>query len=61
MPTDVAGAQNNGVDLLYISAGIHHSEYGTADNPDENALHDFLEDNDASPNYWMPRLWWDAQ
>ncbi len=60
MPTDVAGAQNNGVDLLYISAGIHHADYGPADDPDELALNQFLRDNGASPQYWMPRLWWDA-
>ena len=61
MPTDVAGAQNNGVDLLYISAGIHHTHYGNANNPDEAALNDFLNENNATPNYWMPRLWWEAQ
>ena len=60
MPTDVAGAQNNGIDLLYISAGIHHTHYGTPDSPDPEKLEAFLADNNATPKYWMPRLWWDA-
>ena len=58
MQTDVAGAQNNGFDLLYISAGIHFTEYGSADNPDEGALEAFLKTHDATPNVWMPRLVW---
>lgn len=58
MPTDVAGALSNGFDLLYISAGIHSSEYGSADNPDEAALNDFLNKHQVDPTVWMPRLSW---
>ncbi len=58
LPTDVAGAQNNGFDLFYISAGIHYSEYGSADNPDEEKLQAFLNNNGATPKVWMPRLSW---
>jgi len=59
MPTDVAGAQSNGYDLLYISAGIHSGEYGDPDAPDEKALYGFLDKNGATPNFWMPRLSWE--
>ncbi|MEE9315287.1 MAG: TIGR01459 family HAD-type hydrolase [Rhizobiaceae bacterium] len=58
MPTDVAGAQNNSFDLLYISAGIHYNEYGSADDPDEELLEAFLESHGATPTVWMPRLTW---
>ncbi|MEP1208203.1 MAG: TIGR01459 family HAD-type hydrolase [Rhizobiaceae bacterium] len=58
MPTDVAGALNNGFDLLYISAGIHSAEYGPADNPDEQKLQAFLAAHNARPTVWMPRLAW---
>ena len=59
MPTDVAGALNNGFDLLYISAGIHSAEYGDAEHPDPKALAIFLNEHDADPVAWMPRLGWE--
>lgn len=56
MPTDVRGALSEGLDLLYISAGIHASEYMTGDVTDERALNDFLASHQADPHWWMPRL-----
>lgn len=58
MPTDVAGAASYGIDLLYVSAGIHASEYGGADAPDEKRLVDFLAHHQAAPAAWLPRLVW---
>jgi HAD superfamily hydrolase (TIGR01459 family) len=58
MPTDVRGAQNAGLDLLYISAGIHAVEYGDVEMPDELRLSDFLAHHQAAPAAWMPRLKW---
>ncbi len=58
MPTDVAGAQAFGADLLYISAGIHAGEYGGANNPDEKQLLAFLAAQNANPALWMPKLLW---
>lgn len=60
MPTDVLGAQQNGFDLLYISAGIHHADYGPVDDPDEAKLEAFLQSHNATPTVWMPRLVWSA-
>ena len=34
MLTDVKGADDNGIDVLYVSGGIHAREYGDVDNPD---------------------------
>lgn len=56
--TDIAGALNYGLDALFISAGIHASQYGDADNPDEKKLQDFLDTNEKKPVAWMPRLKW---
>lgn len=56
MPTDVRGALNQGLDLLYISAGIHARDYMTGDITDERALDDFLASHQAEPRWWMPRL-----
>lgn len=58
MPTDVAGAQDFGLDLLYVSAGIHAAEYGEAENPDPLLLQEFLSRQDANPVAWTPRLKW---
>ena len=34
MLTDVKGADDNGIDVLYVSGGIHAGEYGDVDDPD---------------------------
>lgn len=56
MPTDVRGALSEGLDLLYISAGIHARDYMTGEVTDESALDDFLASHQADPRWWMPRL-----
>jgi HAD superfamily hydrolase (TIGR01450 family) len=56
MPTDVRGALSEGLDLLYISAGIHAREYMAGDVTDVRALDDFLASHQAEPRWWMPRL-----
>ncbi|MCD7111092.1 TIGR01459 family HAD-type hydrolase [Rhizobium sp. DKSPLA3] len=56
MPTDVRGAQDSGIDVLYISAGIHGAEYMTGEKTDEAKLAAFLKKEGATPKWWMPRL-----
>lgn len=56
MLTDVKGATDTGVDVLYISAGIHVAEYGDADNPDIDRLAAFLKSHSQEPVGFMPRL-----
>ncbi|MCO6186979.1 TIGR01459 family HAD-type hydrolase [Rhizobium sp. L1K21] len=56
MPTDVRGALDAGLDLLYISGGIHAGEYTVAGKTDEQALTAYLAREKASPKWWMPRL-----
>lgn len=56
MPTDVRGAISEGLELLYISAGIHARDYMDGDTTDEAELNAFLERHQAHPRWWMPRL-----
>ena len=56
MPTDVKGALDYGLDLLYISGGIHAGEYTLDGVTDEVLLDAFLEREKATPRYWMQRL-----
>ncbi|MEM6461135.1 MAG: TIGR01459 family HAD-type hydrolase [Pseudomonadota bacterium] len=56
MPTDVRGARDFGVDLLYVSDGIHGREYTRGAVVDEEKLHAFLARHDAQPIAWMQRL-----
>ena len=56
MPTDVRGAEAFGLDVLYISGGIHAAEYVEGGRTDEAKLAAFLEREGATPKWWMPRL-----
>lgn len=54
--TDIKGANNAGVDSLFISGGIHAGEYGGAAGPDAALLGAFLETHDQWPAAFMPQL-----
>lgn len=56
MPTDVRGALDAGLDLLYISGGIHAAEYTVNGKPDEAILNAYLKRENAAPKYWMQRF-----
>ncbi len=56
MPTDVRGAIASGLDLLYISGGIHAAEYTLNGQTDEALLNAYLKGQGAAPGWWMPRL-----
>lgn len=56
MPTDVRGAVNYGLDLLFVAHGIHINQYKSVDAPggiDEFKLSGFLAKEGVRPNYWM--------
>lgn len=55
-PTDVTGANDAGVDLLFISNGIHVAEYGERDAPDMAQLAAFLESHGNRARFTMPAL-----
>lgn len=54
--TDVKGASDNGMDVLFVSAGIHASEYGDPAEPDMGRLAAFLEKHGYAPVAIVPRL-----
>ena len=54
--TDVKGAADNGIDVLFVSAGIHAGEYGAAHAPDPERLSAFLEKHGYSPVAIIPHL-----
>ncbi len=56
MLTDIKGADDNGVDVLYVSGGIHAREYGGAENPDRKLLAAFLEAHGRRPVAVIPML-----
>ncbi len=56
MPTDVRGALAQGLDLLYVAAGIHVAEYTVNGETDEAILQAWLKSENAAPKFWMPRL-----
>ena len=56
MLTDVKGADDNGIDVLYVSGGIHAREYGDGDNPDPELLAAFLEAHGRRPVAIIPTL-----
>jgi HAD superfamily hydrolase (TIGR01459 family) len=56
MLTDVKGAADYGLDVLYVSAGIHAADYGDPDQPDAERLAAFLADHGMAPVAVIPRL-----
>ncbi len=56
MLTDVKGAVDNDVDVLYVSAGIHAREYGPSHTPDIEQLGRFLAKHGADPVGVIPML-----
>lgn len=54
--TDVKGAEANGIDVLYVSGGIHAADYGDTLDPDPVLLAAFLEKHGHHPVAIIPRL-----
>lgn len=54
--TDIAGAQGEGIDSLFITGGLAREETGTVTDPDETALTDWLAGQDHAPTYSIGAL-----
>jgi HAD superfamily hydrolase (TIGR01459 family) len=54
--TDVKGAEAAGIDVLYVSAGVHAREYGGAGGHDPGRLAAFLESHGHHPVAVIPKL-----
>jgi HAD superfamily hydrolase (TIGR01450 family) len=56
MLTDIKGAADMGLDVLYVSGGIHAREYGDGGGPDPQRLAAFLEAHGRRPVAVIPAL-----
>lgn len=56
MVTDVKGAADHGIDVLYVSGGIHAQEYGEGETPDPERLAAYLARHGREPVAVIPRL-----
>ncbi|MBZ0227656.1 MAG: TIGR01459 family HAD-type hydrolase [Bauldia sp.] len=56
--TDLRGADNAGLDVLFISGGIHADAFGARDNPDPALVAGFFEKAGLRACAYMPRLAW---
>lgn len=56
LPTDVRGALDYGLDVLYIAMGIHARDYLRGGSIDPELLDEFLKGENVAPAFWMPRL-----
>ena len=54
--TDIKGAADNGIDVLFVSGGIHAGEYGPAHAPEPAGVAAFLERHGYAPVAVIPRL-----
>ncbi|MCK7610700.1 TIGR01459 family HAD-type hydrolase [Roseibium sediminicola] len=58
LPTDIRGAVSQDIDVLFITAGIHASDFGPSDAPDEHLIRRRLTEEGLRARAALPRLWW---
>lgn len=58
MKTDVLGAVGQGIDVLFVTGGIHAAEFGDSDAPDPARVHAQLASAGLAARAVMPRLTW---
>lgn len=57
-PTDLAGAYQEDLDVLFVTGGIHAADFGPAHDPDSDAVHRFLADRQLGARAIVPSLVW---
>jgi len=58
LPTDVAGANRQGLDVLFITGGIHVHELGAPGAPEPRKVHDRLAREGLGARHFAPALAW---
>lgn len=58
LPTDIRGAVSQDIDVLFISGGIHATDFGPTDAPDEALIRRRLAEEGLSARAAVPRLMW---
>lgn len=56
--TDVKGANDAGIDCLFVTGGIHSAEDGPLSNPTPQSVFDFLNERNRQAKGFMPTLKW---
>ncbi len=56
--TDLRGANAAGIDVLFVTAGIHAEQFGPREAPDEAAVTSFLAGHRLGARAFMPHLAW---
>ncbi len=58
LPTDIRGADSQGLDVLFVTGGIHAADFGPVDTPDETLIRRRLAEEGLSARAAVPRLTW---
>lgn len=58
LPTDIRGAVSQDIDVLFITAGIHGSDFGPLDAPEEHLIRRRLAEEGLRARAALPRLCW---
>ncbi len=60
LPTDIRGAVDNGVPALFVTGGIHATDFGPASDPDGARVEARLKAEGLSAVGYIPALVWDG-
>ena len=60
LPTDIRGAHDNGVPVLFVTGGIHAADFGPPDDPDVERVEARLKAEGMSAVACIPRLAWEG-
>ncbi|WP_417666641.1 TIGR01459 family HAD-type hydrolase [Roseibium sp.] len=58
LPTDIRGADSQALDVLFITGGIHATDFGPVDAPDEALIRRRLAEEGLQARAAVPRLVW---
>jgi HAD superfamily hydrolase (TIGR01459 family) len=61
LPTDIRGAFDNGVPVLFVTGGIHGADFGPVDRPDGERVAARLASEGLDAVAFLPALVWDAR
>lgn len=60
LPTDIRGACDNGIDVLFVTGGIHSADFGPTDEPDPARVEARLRAEGLGAAAFLPALAWDT-
>ncbi|MCX5520522.1 TIGR01459 family HAD-type hydrolase [Kaistia defluvii] len=57
-PTDLRGACDQNLDVLFVTGGIHSASFGPTESPEATAVHRFLDEKNLGARAFVPHLTW---